>query len=115
MAAVGLVIVLGLSGFMFWQAVVGESSLPNIAVQPVRMVENGSSHLVELNVTNLGGRTAAGVTIKGELLHDGEVIETSRVTISFVPPHSEAIAGLYFDHAPRKETLRLSAEGYHQP
>ncbi|MEC9483291.1 MAG: hypothetical protein UMU75_08220 [Halomonas sp.] len=114
-ALVGAIAVVAVVGVMFWQALYGDDSPPNVKVELVRIVPNGDNHLVKILAINSGGNTAAGATIRGELIRDGRLIESSSVTIDYVPPHSEVQAGLYFNQEPTPQALKLFANGYHRP
>lgn len=113
----GAALVLGVIGFLFHQAFWGDESPPNIEAGLVRVVPSGDDWLAEIIVTNLGGETAAQVSIVGRLTPPGMPgqPETATVTIDYVPSGSVVQAGLYFDERPTADTLQLDVGGYARP
>ena len=111
----GLVLVLGSIVFALYEAVVGDSSPPDVTVEVESIVPAQSGFLVEFRVFNVGGTTAAGLTIEGELQNGTEIVETSDTTIEYVPSHSERAGGLFFIEDPRQYELQLRATGYETP
>lgn len=114
-ALVGVSAVVVVVGVMFWQAFYGDDSSPNVEIKLVHIEPSKDNYLVEILAVNSGGSTAAAATVRGELMKDGRQIETSSVTIDYVPPHSEVRAGPYFSQEPTRQTLKLFVEGYHRP
>ncbi len=114
-AFLGAVAIVAIAGFMLWQAIQGEDSPPNVEIEIMHIKPSGDDYLVQIIAVNHGSNTAAGATVKGELLKNGKPIETSTVTIDYVPSQSRVQAGLYFSQRPTRETLRLSVGGYYRP
>lgn len=115
---VGAAIVLGLVGFMLYEAIWGGHSPPNIEVELVRVVPSGDDYLARIRVHNIGGNTAAGVIVSGKLVPPGTAgskAESASVTVDYVPPGSSVEIGMFFDARPNERTLQLSADGYVQP
>ena len=111
----GLVLILGSIGFALYEAAVGDSSPPDVTVQVAGIVPAQNGFLVEIRVVNNGGETAAGLTVEGELRNGTEIVETSNITIEYVPSRSERQGGLFFTLDPREYDLRLRAKGYETP
>jgi uncharacterized protein (TIGR02588 family) len=111
----GALLVFGSIGFALYEAAAGDSSPPNVTVevQSITPVQNG--YLVEFRALNEGGRTAAGLTVEGELWNEAAVIETSDTTIEYLPSHSQRTGGLFFTQDPRQYELKLSPKGYETP
>ncbi len=109
------VVVLALVGFILYQAINATATKPNlrVLVEQVEVTDNG--YRVNFRAVNRGGATAAGVEIEGRIEHDGETIETSRVTLDYIPPHSGQQGGLLFSQDPKRYRLRLAAKGYTDP
>jgi uncharacterized protein (TIGR02588 family) len=114
-ALIGVVCVLGVIGLLGYEALYSERSLPAIAVHVETIAPTHGGYLVQIRVQNEGGTTAAEVTVEGTLTQGGEEIETSAVTLDYVPAHSERRAGLYFTTDPRQGALTLRATGYRTP
>lgn len=111
----GLILVLGSIGFALYEAIAGDSSPPDVKVQVEGVIEAQNGFLVEFRVLNEGGRTAAGLTVEGELRDGTDIVETSETTLEYVPSHSERTGGLFFSQDPREYDLKLRAKGYETP
>ena len=117
-AALGLVLVLGVVGFTAREALRGPGDPPAIRVRADSTVALGSGeYLVQFTARNEGHQTAADVSIVGELRDPMgvEAVETSRARVDFLPGRTERRGGLYFRRDPRGAELRLRAEGYQEP
>jgi uncharacterized protein (TIGR02588 family) len=111
----GLVLVLGVLGFIAYQAVVGDDSPPNVTVHADAILALDHGYLVQIRAINQGGSTAAQLAVEGELTGENGRVETSDMVIDYVPSHSYHKGGLFFSQDPRKFPLRLRAKGYAEP
>lgn len=114
-AALSAVLVLGSMGFLLWEALTERASPPAITVQVDSIVNTGSGYVVEFRAHNRGQTTGAGVVIEGELLADTGSVETSSVTLDYVPSESSRGGGLFFSHDPARYRLRIRPKGYDRP
>lgn len=115
-SALGLVLALGVLGFIGWEAYhEGGSTPPAIAVHTLRILPSGNGYVVEVEARNDSEATAAAVQIEGDLKRAGQSVEKSTATISYVPGKSEREAGLFFTEDPRKGRLEVRAAGYEKP
>ena len=115
-AAVGLVIVLGMFGFLAVDAMRSDSGMPPIMrVEPVRLTVASGQYVLQVNVSNSSRKAGAGVQISGELKRGGASIESSAATLSYVPGQSQRRAGLVFRHDPRRFELDRRVTGYERP
>jgi uncharacterized protein (TIGR02588 family) len=115
-AAIGLFIVIAMFGLLVVEAIRGQADEPpRLIVTPVRLVSDGGSYFLEVDVTNNSPQTGAGVQIEGELKSGEEAVETSSATLSYVPGLSKRRAGLVFSRNPRDFTVELRATGYERP
>ena len=113
--SVGALIVAGSILFLGYQGITGNETPPSIvfrigAIRPV-----ASGHLVEFSLSNKGGSTAAKLRVRGLLLKDNRIVESSEATFDYAPPQSERHGGLIFAHNPRQFEIRIRAEGYEKP
>jgi uncharacterized protein (TIGR02588 family) len=115
LAAFGLFCVVGSAVFMLTRVFAGEETPPNVTVQADTVVASGQDYLVKITVSNRGEQAAAEVAIEGTLRQEDNLIETSAVTIDYVPAGSQAKAGLFFTRDPKKFDLQLRAQGYRKP
>lgn len=114
-AAAGLVLAVGSAGFMLYQAFAGDSSPPQLVIETDPVVPSGRGHLVQIRVTNRGGSVAAGLVVEAILREGTATVETSTITMGFVPSGSQRRAGFFFSRDPRKFDLQILAKGYVQP
>lgn len=114
-AVLGLLVVLYALGFLTYEAVAGDTSVPEplIRVTGVHKVRGG--YLAQLEAFNRGGDTAAGLTVEGTLKQNDRDVETSEVTLDYLPGQSLREAGLFFSEDPRRYRLELRALGYQEP
>jgi len=114
-AAFSLLLVLGVAGFLLHDAFRSPASPPRIILQVDSVVRAGRGYLVEFRAHNTGRTTAAGLEVEGEILADTESVETTQVTIDYVPAKGSTAAGLYFANDPRRHRLELRPKGYDRP
>ena len=114
-AGVGLILVVGVVGFLMYQAVTENPSSPDVTVQVESVITLRSGYLVKIKITNHGDATAAGLIVEGELRKGEEQIELSRTEIDYAPAHAEKRGGLFFSQDPRRGELRVRALGYEEP
>jgi uncharacterized protein (TIGR02588 family) len=113
--AVGLVLVLGAVGFIAYNALTAEPSVPAVTVEHVGTQRNAGGYVVEFRARNAGPSTAASLTISGTLYDGSTGIETSQVTLDYLPPRGERRGGLIFQTDPAGHELKLKAQGYVDP
>lgn len=114
-AGISTLLVLGAVGFMGYEALVGPSGPPRLRIEVDSIMAAQGGYLVEFRVHNSGPATAAALLVKGELHADTGTVETSEVTIQFVPGEAARRAGLYFSHDPRLYRLEIRPKGYDRP
>jgi uncharacterized protein (TIGR02588 family) len=114
-AALGLFVVLCTLGLLTYEVIAGDTSPPDplIRVTGVHKVRGG--YLAQVEAFNRGGDTAAGLTVEGTLKQNSQDIETSEVTLDYLPGQSLREAGLFFSEDPRRYRLELRALGYQEP
>ncbi|HEX7046354.1 MAG TPA: TIGR02588 family protein [Gammaproteobacteria bacterium] len=114
-AGLSVLMVACLLGYLFYQVIAGDHSPPDIVVEIVEIRDNGDDWLVTFEAQNLGGETASGVVITGELSRWGIITESTDITLDFIPAKSSRRGGLFFQHDPRKADLALAPSGYVLP
>ena len=114
-AALGLVLVVGVVAFLVVQATHDDGAPPILSVHVDSVVTLGdSAYLVQFTAENRGRATAAGVGIVGEV-GEGAAIEQSRASVDYLPGRSTHRGGLLFRGDPRGGRARLRVEGYREP
>lgn len=115
-AAIGLAMIGAMLGFLVLEAIRGRDSTPPLLeIAPVELVAERDQYVVEVEVTNAAGKTAASVQIEGVLKQGGTDVETSSATVVYVPGESRRRAGLIFTRDPRNYQLELRVTGYERP
>lgn len=114
-SGLGLLLFLGSVGVLGYEGITRGSGPPVIAVVVEGVVPAGPRWLAHILVTNDGGKTGAKVQVEGQLMADGEAVETSVAEFDYVPAGSEQKGGLFFDRDPRAHALRLRVLGYVEP
>lgn len=115
LGSIGLLLVIFLVSYLVYAAVTKSDGPPSIMVDVKSIEAVGDGYLVQIEASNDGGQTGADVTIVGILLQNGEPIESSTTTITYVPSHGVRTAGLYFTEDPTLYALDLRATGYELP
>jgi uncharacterized protein (TIGR02588 family) len=115
-AGIGLVLTLAILVVIGSEAMSGETQGPatiEVRAEPAEPMSSG--FVVEIVAANRSGATAATVEIEGVLKSGETEIETSGVTLDYVPGHAERRGGLFFTNDPRKHQLEVRALGYQRP
>jgi len=113
-AALGAGVVIGLIALMGHRALQEESPVPSLHVEAREVHARAGGFVVLLDVRN-SGSGAANVAIEGELRDGESMIESSGVTLDYVPADSHREAGLIFTRDPSRHQLQLRATGYESP
>ena len=114
-AGLGLVLVLGTVGFIGFNALTTDPFVPTVTLDHLATEQTPGGHVVRFRVRNSGAATAAALTISGELYDGSTLLETSEVTLDYLPPRAERQGGLIFQNDPFAHDLRLEARGYVDP
>jgi uncharacterized protein (TIGR02588 family) len=114
-AALGLLLVLGTVGFLVYRGATTGTRPPSIRIEQRAVTPQQNGFVLEVDVRNDGDRTAAALTLEGELELPGGKKETSDVSLDYVPSNSHRRAGLFFEHDPEKYAVKLRAKGYQEP
>jgi uncharacterized protein (TIGR02588 family) len=114
-AAIGGLLVVGAIAYMVVFAVAELERPPAVTLSVTSVTTTPGGYLVSFRAANAGGATAAALQVSGELRKGGAVVETSAVTIDYLPQQSEREGGLVFTRDPEDLTLSLRVEGYSEP
>ena len=115
-AAIGLAIAGGMFGFLALEAVRQRDGMPPLlSAVPVGVHAQRHGYVVEIEVRNGAGQTAASVQVEGQLKQGDAAVETSSATVAHVPGDSARQAGLVFSRDPRKYRMELRVTGYERP
>ncbi len=114
-AAVSTLLVLGVVGYLLYDAVGRPRTPPAVTVRADTVVKAGGVWLVRFRAENHGHETAAAVKVYGELKEGGQAVEASEAVLDYVPGGSVRRGGLFFRADPRAYRLELRALGYQEP
>lgn len=114
-ALIGFVLVSLTIGSLLYEIITEEKTPPEIKVSVGEIRNINEKYLVEFTLENEGTATAADVTIEGELKAGERVIETSDVTVDYIPSKSRKKGGLFFSENPQTHDLKIRAKGYNKP
>ena len=115
-AALGLVILTVLFGFLAYEAVKSKDGTPPLMmVEVTDVVAYSDRFVVEVKVINRSRTTGAGVGIEGTLIEGATTVETSEATVDYVPGMSQRQGGLIFTRDPRDYRLELRVTGFELP
>ena len=115
-AGVGLVLTLGMMAMIGIEAWRGDADQPPvIEARATRITPTSSGFLVEVVAVNRSGGTAAAVQVEGALKSGDVAVETSSLTLDYVPGHAQRKGGLFFTRDPRNHRLEVRALGYQAP
>lgn len=111
---VSLVLVAGIITWVGYEAVTRSGERPRLSVSAIA-VSDASGHQVDFKVTNAATTTAAAVVVRGEIIENGEPVETIDVTFDYVPAQSGADGTLIFAEPPGGREVRIRAVGFTDP
>ncbi|NYZ11760.1 TIGR02588 family protein [Azospirillum sp. RWY-5-1] len=114
-AAIGLLLVSGSIAYLIHTGLTKDGTPPDVVVSVDQVLPGEQGFRVLLSARNSGGRTAEEVEIEGRLTDGGRTIETSAVTLDFLPAESRRKATIAFRNDPRRYQLELRALGYREP
>lgn len=109
------ILVAAMIGFILYDAISGSTRRPDITVVVGQVAATGGGFRVGFRALNRGDVTAAHIDIEGQLRRGEHTLETSKVTLDYLPPHSERTGGLFFRNDPGQYRLQLGAKGYSEP
>lgn len=98
---VGLVLILGLLGYLAYDALTLDGRPPVVDVQLGGSESRNGTYQVPVTLRNLGDETAEAVTVEVVLIQGDSEIETAELTIDFLPRSSTRSGWVTFLTDPR--------------
>lgn len=119
-AALGVLLVLAAVGVLLYEGLARPTTPPDVAVRVERVTPVRAGFLLEFVAENMGSKTAAGLTVRGELRAPGDSagappLEEREAGLDYLPGRSERKGGLFFTLDPRTHAVALQALGYQEP
>jgi uncharacterized protein (TIGR02588 family) len=113
---VGLVLVVSTLAYLVYDGATAGDRPPDIEVRLGEPRAGGPGFLVPVTVVNLGGETAAGVTVEVVLEGAGPAEpERGQFTLAFLPRRGTREGWVAFRNDPRAGRLTARALGYEKP
>ena len=111
--AVSALLVIGLIGFLLYQAITDQGGKPEFALS-VASIDPQRPGYVDVTVQNQGDGAAADVEVEGTRpTQDGQEVSTARLDYS--PAQSELSVTLIFSEPVAEDQLALRVTGYAEP
>lgn len=110
----GLLLLLAGFSYLGWTAVVETELPPDIIFHPVRISELDNGYLVEVEVTNTGSQSMAGLNLEGRLIKN-DSDEIRHAQLDYLPSRSKNYVGFFFAADPRTGKLQFQPSGYQEP
>lgn len=114
-ASISALLVATTIGYLVYDSLKQGTTPPLIEIRADSTIVVDGTYIVELQLRNSGRTTAERLTIEGTLLHGDSAVQTSTVTLDYLPARSERRAALIFSHDPGLYRLRLRPTGYTHP
>ena len=115
LAALGLIFVIASFGLMLREALTAGKRVAQLSIAVDEILPSAHGYLVSLVIENRGNATAAAVVVRGTLRRDGKDVETSELTVDYVPAGSRRDIALFFTNNPRQGNLGVRPLGYVEP
>jgi uncharacterized protein (TIGR02588 family) len=114
-AGVGAALFAAMIGYMIVVGLKETEGVPSVRISAETPVRQGDTFLVSFDARNEGNQTASGLVVRATLSQGETEIETSEVTIDYLPTGSTRSGGFFFRHDPQAYSLKLAPAGYVDP
>lgn len=114
-AGIGAVLFAVMIGYMIVVGLKEAEGVPTVRISAEAPVRQGDTFLVRFEARNEGNQTASGLVVRATLSQGETEIETSEVTIDYLPTGSTRSGGFFFKHDPQAYSLELAPVGYLDP
>jgi uncharacterized protein (TIGR02588 family) len=115
LAALGLAFVLGSFALMLREAFTAGKPVAELTIRIDEILPSNHGYLVSLIIENRGGATATALVVEGVLRKGGQDVETSLLTVDYVPAGSRRDVALFFASDPQQGDLIVRPKGYIEP
>jgi uncharacterized protein (TIGR02588 family) len=114
-AAIGGLLFMAMVGYMAIEGLQTGEGPPQIEIVASPAVQRGPIYIIGFEARNVGDQTAAGVVVRASLSQGGQDVETSEVTVDYLPSGSARSGGFFFAHDPSTYQVQVRAVGYLDP
>ncbi|WP_117193348.1 TIGR02588 family protein [Rhizobium terrae] len=112
---VSSVLVIAIVAWVAYEAITEEKTPPDLGISMTKRSPVEGGYRIEFDIANKATTTAAAVTVRGEILEGGAVVEDADVTFDYVPAQSKSSGAILFSQDPGNRQVRIRAVGYTDP
>ena len=112
-AIVGAVLAIVIVGLLIVQAVRTPPEPPMLSTHLTEVTGvQVAGHLASVEIRNIGGRAATDVQITGDLMVDGQPVESASATVDYIPAGTTRTVLLQFTRDPEDGRVAISSLGF---
>ena len=100
---------------MLREAITSGKPAAELLISVDEVLPSTHGYLASVVIENRGNATAAALVVQGTLTRNGKEVETSELTVDYVPAGSRRDVALFFTNDPREGALAVRARGYIEP
>jgi uncharacterized protein (TIGR02588 family) len=108
-------LVLGIISWVAYEAVTQDATPPNLIALIGSDTATDAGRRVEFKIVNRSDKTAAAVTVRGEIVNGGNTLESHEMTLDYVPGHSSARGAFIFSADLSGGQIRIRPTAYAEP
>jgi uncharacterized protein (TIGR02588 family) len=108
-------LVLGIVSLVGYEAVTQDTTPPDLIAQVGSDTAMEAGRRIEFKIINRSDKTAAAVTVRGELVDSGNTLESHEVALDYVPGRSSARGAFIFSNDLSGRQVRIRPTGYVEP
>ncbi|CDZ60314.1 TIGR02588 family protein [Neorhizobium galegae] len=112
---VSALVVVATIAWVAYQAWTHDDMQPELSVAITERRQTEGGYRVAFDIANKATATAAAVTVRGEILDGGNIVEDADVTFDYVPAQSKSSGAILFSQDPGAREVRVRAVGYIDP
>ena len=112
---VSALVVVATIAWVAYQAWTHDDMQPELSIAITERRQTEGGYRVAFDIANKATATAAAVTVRGEILDDGNIIEDADITFDYVPAESKSSGAILFSQDPGAREVRVRAVGYIDP
>ncbi|CDZ39709.1 TIGR02588 family protein [Neorhizobium galegae bv. officinalis] len=112
---VSALVVVATIAWVAYQAWTHDDMQPELSIAITERRQTEGGYRVAFDIANKATATAAAVTVRGEILDGGNIVEDADITFDYVPAESKSSGAILFSQDPGTREVRVRAVGYIDP
>ncbi|CAN7673415.1 TIGR02588 family protein [Neorhizobium tomejilense] len=112
---VSALVVVATIAWVAYQAWTHDDMQPELSIAITERRQTEGGYRVVFDIANKATATAAAVTVRGEILDGGNIVEDADITFDYVPAESKSSGAILFSQDPGTREVRVRAVGYIDP